>query len=841
MDWNESDHPRASDGKFGNGGSTAGNAGRPDLTAKENKTLSEYGEGNAYNVNKYLKDPKAGKAEAKANFGSRAAEYTKSIEADAKTIDGAIAKATLSDDTKLFRGVSDFAHIREVVSGLKPGETFSLPTFSSTSRSEKWAKGFMEGKSGDKGMIIIDAKAGANGLDMDAHARHKGDEQEVLLGRNAPFKFERYDAETNTVHVSLEPRPADTRNDSAPRGAELSYTIEGRQMIKAAGILFVTSKLEALYLKRGNGGDYPLMWNLPGGRLEEGETAIEAAIRETVEEAGYETKAEDLKLWTRRVAQHETAGPAPTPDEGQIEPSVVEPILNAPGNAFMATGPEVDFTTFICQVSETFTPTINDESIGYAWSPIDQAPEPLHPGVRVALDRFGMDELGIARAMQAGDLTSPQFYENVGIFDIRISGTGDAYRSGIEEFVYRPPEAWLNPDLLDRYNGLPVIWVHPPDEKPVLDTTEFAERIVGTVMLPYVKGDEVWGISKVWDMPAANIMAERQLSTSPGVLFRGKGTNTKLKLEDGRSLVIEGNPDLVDHVAICDVGVWDKGGAPAGVKSSEITGDADMTMEDAARKDADKETEIEKKEDRKDADLDKFLSKMDAMCARMDAMEASMKDRKDSDDKEAKCDADDKEDEDKKDRKDAKKDGEGDPMMTAADKKDAEDDKEEEKKDARKDAEISDLKSRLAALEHRTKPIAETDRALFAKAQARADGVMQAFGDSAPRQMQGETILDYRRRLLNPLLKHSVAWKGVDISALPETALGVAEDQVYKDAALSARSPSDIPSGTLRALARRDGTGRTITEFAGEPRAWMSSFTSGKRGLTGINTKHQGA
>jgi 8-oxo-dGTP pyrophosphatase MutT (NUDIX family) len=613
-----------------------------------------------------------------------------------------------------------------------------------------------------------------------------------------------------------------------------------QEPIRAAGILFVTPELQTLFLKRGNGGDFPGMWNFPGGRLEDGETAIEAAIRETIEEAGYEAKPEDLTVWTRRLAQHETTGAPPTPAEGQIEPSIVETdVLNAPGNAFMATGPMVDFTTFICKVPEPFTPAISDESVGYAWSAIDQAPEPLHPGVRVALDRFGMDELGIARAMQNGDLTSPQFYENVAIFDIRISGTGDAYRTGIEEFVYRPPEAWLNPDLLPRYNGLPVLWLHT--EAPVLDTTEFAEKIVGTVMLPYVKGDEVWGIAKVWDMPAAKIMAERQLSTSPGVLFRGKGTNTKLKLEDGRTLLIEGNPDLMDHVAICEMGVWDKGGAPAGVKSSEIIGDAEMTMEDAARKDAD--TEIEKKEDRKDADLDKFLSKMDAVCARLDAMEASMKDRKDSDEKEAKCDADEDDKSEKKDRKDAKKDGDmdGDTMMTAADKKDAEDDKEKKEEDARKDAELSELRTRLAALEHRTKPVAETDRALFARAQSRADGVMQAFGDAAPRQMQGEELLDYRRRLLSPLLKHSTAWKGVDITALPENALTIAEDQVYKDAVVAARSPANIPSGTLIPVERRDRAGRTITTFHGEPRSWMSAFSTPRRHLTGITTKHEGA
>lgn len=233
-DFKEGDHPRGQPGNAGQfgsggggagsgsgGGKSAGGEGKPGKSAagggspqkkltndpklddKEKKVISSYGEGNSYNVNKYLRDPKAGKAEAKKHFGARAAEYTSGMEKTAKVLDKAIAKSTLESDAVLYRGVSDFDHIIERVKGLKSGDSFNLPTFSSTSRSKEWASDFMKGKSGNKGMIVINAKAGAHALDMDEFARHKGEEQEMLLGRNTDFKLDKYDPDTGTVFVTI--------------------------------------------------------------------------------------------------------------------------------------------------------------------------------------------------------------------------------------------------------------------------------------------------------------------------------------------------------------------------------------------------------------------------------------------------------------------------------------------------------------------------------------------------------------------------------------------------------------------------------------------------------------
>ena len=67
-----------------------------------------------------------------------------------------------------------------------------------------------------------------------------------------------------------------------------------------------------------------------------------------------------------------------------------------------------------------------------------------------------LDELGIAKAIRDGALTSPQEYANLLLVALRITGTGAAYRSGANEFVWRDPSIYLNAEFLQRCNGLPV-------------------------------------------------------------------------------------------------------------------------------------------------------------------------------------------------------------------------------------------------------------------------------------------------------------------------------------------------------------------------------------------------
>src|SRR5579864_4893543 len=169
----------------------------------------------------------------------------------------------------------------------------------------------------------------------------------------------------------------------------------------------------------------------------------------------------------------------------------------------------------------------------------------LHPGAAAALRRLDLDELGIAREMSVGELASPQTYHNVTLYNLRITGTGASHRPALDEFVYRNPDNYLTQHFLDRCNGLPVIVKHP--KKSLLTSEEFVDRIAGTMFLPYIKDDEVWGIAKIYDNEAIEWMKDEQLSTSPAVLLGSD--SQKMTLEDGTKLIVEGKPTLLDHLA----------------------------------------------------------------------------------------------------------------------------------------------------------------------------------------------------------------------------------------------------------------------------------------------------
>ncbi|HEX3666181.1 MAG TPA: hypothetical protein VHU23_13235 [Rhizomicrobium sp.] len=120
-------------------------------------------------------------------------------------------------------------------------------------------------------------------------------------------------------------------------------------------------------------------------------------------------------------------------------------------------------------------------------------------------------------------------------------------------------------------------------------------------------------------------------------------------------------------------------------------------------------------------------------------------------------------------------------------------------------------------------------------AQARCDSVAQAFGQSAPRFMAGETTMGYRRRLLRPFQGYSEKFKGVDITMVKDPATFAAiENVVYADA-LAASSNPIVEEGRLEARTVSDASGRKITSFFGEPRTWMRAFSGHTMALTGFN------
>lgn len=598
------------------------------------------------------------------------------------------------------------------------------------------------------------------------------------------------------------------------QAAAIAYSVAGEsktdsEPVKAAGTLIVADG-NVLFLRRGNGGDHPGEWSLPGGHIEPDESPEDAARRETLEEAGYE--------------------PHKLIEFGKVSDGSVE------------------FTTFYHEC-RPFEVELSDESTEYLWSPIGSWPEPLHPGCRYVLesDAFAaikkahMTETQVAQSMAFEGLPSPQFFRNMWLFDIRITGTGTSYRSKDGEYVYRPPENYLNDEFLARCNGLPVIVDHP--EKATLDSKEFDKRVVGTVLLPYIKGDEVWAIARIYDEATATLMSQEQLSTSPSVVFRNPDIeNTTATLDGGQTLLIEGKPCLLDHIAICEVGVWDKGGPPSGVSTTNVQ-EPEMTEEERkAKADAEAKKELEERakadaevkakadEEKAKADAEEEKAKADAeKYDRLMAAVDSLAKRVDSMCEGKKADAMPAEELPVGDKK-ADSEHDAKEKEAEAAKLKAEAKEEEAKADAAKRESallerISNLESMLVQTASLTpKPLTDADHASFADAQAKADSVYSAFGKQAPRALNGEDPLAYRKRLLTPMKSHSKEWKSVDIAKLDAATFDVIESKVYADAMEAATHPTDIAEGGLRAVPKHTGTGHVITTFYGSPRAWMGDF-----------------
>jgi hypothetical protein len=123
---------------------------------------------------------------------------------------------------------------------------------------------------------------------------------------------------------------------------------------------------------------------------------------------------------------------------------------------------------------------------------------------------------------------------------------------------------------------------------------------------------------------------------------------------------------------------------------------------------------------------------------------------------------------------------------------------------------------------------------LFWERQSAADQACRAWGAAAVPPLHGEQLLDYRRRLLRPLMKHSKEFAAVDLDELREPLLGPIEKSVFADAIRASTDASSVPEDYLREIITVDKTGRRISSFVGQPRAWMNAFACPRRRLIGI-------
>lgn len=459
------------------------------------------------------------------------------------------------------------------------------------------------------------------------------------------------------------------------------------------------------------------------------------------------------------------------------------------------------------------------------------------------LARGELSDIAAAEAVRDGLLPSPTKYEDFWLFDLRITGTGAAWRDRISEFAYRSPEKWLTEDVLKQVAGLSVIFDHP--ESGGLNSEEYRERSLGSIFLPYIKGEEIWGVAKIFDQDGAKLMQTTHRSTSPGVTT-SKGS-LRSTSESGKTILHEETPRIFDHLAICERGVWDLGSPDnLGVRLDSI-GKKErqkMTLEeeeklrkdhaDALRRADSAEAEVKKQADaRKDAE-----EKEKAEKDRKDAEESERKAVEEEETKKA-----DKKRKDRADRHDAEKHGGDDHAdcskcdaaeMSAEDKAKADaaakvenvsaEVKELKDSIARKDAEMKTLQDSVAALSRQ--PSIEDANAI-ATAFHRADSAYQMLGEAPPKSYPGESSIAYRRRLADGLRKHSSRFKDEPISdSLVGQSFDLTEGAIYADALEAAKNPPKNDSvETLREVSTTTN-GKTRTQFYGSSRVAFAPFAA---------------
>ncbi len=567
-----------------------------------------------------------------------------------------------------------------------------------------------------------------------------------------------------------------------------------------AGIVLKTLDGQALFLQDHDG----VWWLGAGGKGEVGETPLETAVRECKEETG----------------------------------------LNVKSVQFFAQTPE--YTAFICRLKKPVEVHISDEHKQAIWAPVDAAPSPLHPGCLPFLTRDVMTELDIATAIREGVFTSPQPLGQGGsfLFDMRISGTRLSYRHRYKEFTWRDPAMWTSAEMIARCNGLPVIWEHPKTE--VMTTEDVETRLVGTIIMPYVKGEELWGIARIMDERAADLLREDQYSTSPGVSYSSEtGEGERLELKDGKTLVFEVSPTLMDHLAICELGVWDKQQGPHGIVSEEVNMakryDDAKTLTDPEELCTKVPTETRVDRKSKHDEDDKSRHDEDDKYSHHD--DEDDKSRHDEDDKF--CHDDDNEAmkehlreegeeltkiESKPKRKvKARTDDDEDDKSSHHDDEDDKSRHDEDDKHHRNDAsvisELAALKRELAALRKATTRVELSEDELAARdaARHRADSVMNELGKPTVRPLEGESALSYRRRVVSQLQHHSKKFASANLKNVNDSAVfDHIEEQVYADAREAARTITDsLGSDDGIRLVEENRGGQVWRRYHGSPISWV--------------------
>jgi hypothetical protein len=255
-------------------------------------------------------------------------------------------------------------------------------------------------------------------------------------------------------------------------------------MPKAAGILYrATDTGRVLLLMRRKDADNGGTWAFPAGHIEEGESPVECAARESVEEIGHAPVELELCL-----------------TQGEF-------VL------FQSCEPE-------------FIPVLNDESDGFLWADPAALPAPLHPGVEDAI---------AATAPRPGDIAQDKReYDTNGWFEVKdnpLSKVGVFPYSGRSlpdadadktYGVYRPAEELGSPETIESFKLIPWIDNHvmlgSEDDGLVPAERKGIQGVIGEQV--YFDGETLFGNIKVMSQAMAGLIANGKRELSCGYRCR---------------------------------------------------------------------------------------------------------------------------------------------------------------------------------------------------------------------------------------------------------------------------------------------------------------------------------
>lgn len=247
----------------------------------------------------------------------------------------------------------------------------------------------------------------------------------------------------------------------------------------AAGVLYrATDTGRVLLLMRRKDSDNGGTWAFPAGHVEEGETPLQAASRESEEEIGHAPVELDLCM--------EQGG----------------------------------FVLFRSREPE-FIPTLNDESDGFLWADPAALPAPLHPGVQEAIEMTAPQPEAMAQDKREYDTNGwwevkDNPLSRVGVFPYRGRSVDPEAEPDRLYNVLRPAEELGSPDTIESFKLLP--WI---DNHVMLGAEEQgltpAERkgiqgVIGEQV--YFDGETLFGNIKVMSQAMAERIAagKRELS-----------------------------------------------------------------------------------------------------------------------------------------------------------------------------------------------------------------------------------------------------------------------------------------------------------------------------------------